>query len=561
MPPTIQALLAARLDRLDGDERAVIERAAVEGKTFHQGSVRALAEGGVRERVGVCLHSLVRKVLVRPSGSSFAGEDAFRFRHVLTREAAYESIPKQLRAQLHDRFAAWLEEVAGDRVGEYEELLGYHLEQAFRYRVELSRVDEWAQSVALRGGSRLTAAGRRALARGDAPAAVNLLRRASALLEEGGAMRTDVVVDLGIALRERGELLGAEVVLSGAIEDAERVGDQLLAERAKVELMALRMYVEPDYDLGDALTLARRAAETFERAGDDAGLARTLRLVADVHWFHCRLAEMEYVLEQALAHAERASDQREVSEILGGLCRAACIGPTPARQCIERFQSTIERATDNLRLQATVQDVLSVLLAAQGEFDKAREMSARARHLFEELGIGLLLAGSMYAALIELLAGELPAAEQLLRRACDELESIGEGSVLSTTAGLLAQVLCEQGRLDEADRYVEVSASAALRDDVASQVLWRSARARIVASRGENDEAESLAREAVRLAAETDWLELHANALVHLSEVLRALGRPGSEDCLREAITLYEKKGYAVSAARAKEQLAALVGA
>jgi class 3 adenylate cyclase/tetratricopeptide (TPR) repeat protein len=561
VPPSIQALLASRLDRLEADERHVIERAAIEGKTFHQGSVRALAEGAARERVGACLQSLVRKGLVRPAGATLTGEDAYRFRHVLIREAAYESIPKQLRAQLHDRFAAWLEEVSGERVGEYEELLGYHLEQAFRYRVELSRMDEWAQQVARRGGSRLASAGRRALARGDAPAAVNLLHRATSLLEDAGAGLGDVVVDLGSALRERGELTEADGVLSRAVEEAERAGDEVLAERARVELAFVRMYVEPEYELAEALALAHRAVGIFERAGDELGLARAWRLVADVHFFYCRLAEMEKVLERALAHAERAGDQREVSEIVGGLCRAACIGPTPVGECIERFQQTLDGAGDNVRLKATVQDVLSVLLAAEGRFDEAREMSARAHLLFRELGVGRLLAGSMYAAFIELLAGGLAAAERLLRTACDELGSIGERSELSTTAGLLARVLCDQGRLAEADWYAGLSASAALSDDVASQVMWRAARARVLAARGEHGESEELAHEAVQLAEQTDWLELRANALVDLAEVLDALGRPGAEERLGEAIALYERKGYTVSAERARERLARLVEA
>jgi class 3 adenylate cyclase/tetratricopeptide (TPR) repeat protein len=561
VPPSIQALLASRLDRLEADERYVIERAAVEGKTFHQGSVRALAEGAARERVGACLQSLVRKGLVRPSGATLTGEDAFRFRHVLIREAAYESIPKQLRAQLHDGFAAWLEEVSGERVGEYEELLGYHLEQAFRYRVELARVDGWAQEVARRGGSRLAAAGRRALARGDAPAAVNLLRRASSLLADAGASHPDVIVDLGSALRERGELVEAESVLSRAVEDAERAGDRVLATRARVEVAFVRMYVEPEYDLADARALAHQAVEIFEQAGDQLGLARAWRLVADVLFFYCRLAEMEDVLERALVHAQRAGDQREVSEILGGLCRAACIGPTPVGECIARFQPTLEGAGDNVRLQATLQDVVSVLLAAQGQFEEAREMSARARHLFQELGVGLLLAGSMYAAFIEVLAGDLAAAEQLLRKACDELGSIGERAELSTTAAFLARVLCEQGKVDEADWYAGLSASAALRDDVASQVMWRSARARVLAARAEQGEAQELAREAVRLAEQTDWLEMHANALVDRAEVLGGLDPLAAQECMRAAVALYERKGYTVSAERARERLAHLVDA
>jgi predicted ATPase len=139
IPPTIQVLLAARLDRLEADERSVIERASVEGKVFHRGSVAELSPEAARAAVPGRLMTLVRKELIRPDRATFAGEDAFRFRHLLIRDAAYEALPKDARAELHERFAAWLEEKAGERVTEYEEILGYHLEQAYRYRAELER--------------------------------------------------------------------------------------------------------------------------------------------------------------------------------------------------------------------------------------------------------------------------------------------------------------------------------------------------------------------------------------------------------------------------------------
>jgi len=137
IPPTIQALLAARLDGLNGEERSVIERAAVEGKVFHRGAVTELAPEPMRGQVRDRLASLMRMELVRPDQASFAGEEAYRFRHLLIRDAAYQALAKQTRSELHERFAAWLERVAADRLTEYEEIVAYHLEQAYRYRVEL----------------------------------------------------------------------------------------------------------------------------------------------------------------------------------------------------------------------------------------------------------------------------------------------------------------------------------------------------------------------------------------------------------------------------------------
>ena len=132
-PGTIQALITARLDRLQDEERAVIQRAAVVGQVFFWGAVTELSPEDARSAVGKNLQTLQRKELIRPDASSFAGQDAFRFSHLLVRDAAYESTPKRTRADLHERFASWLERVAGDRVAEYEEIVGYHLEQAHRY--------------------------------------------------------------------------------------------------------------------------------------------------------------------------------------------------------------------------------------------------------------------------------------------------------------------------------------------------------------------------------------------------------------------------------------------
>ena len=137
IPPTIQALLAARLDGLGSEDRTVIERASVEGKVFHRGAVTELAPELMRPQVRERLAGLMRMELLRPDQSSFAGEEAYRFRHLLIRDAAYQALAKQTRSDLHERFAAWLERVAADRLPEYEEIIAYHLEQAYRYRVEL----------------------------------------------------------------------------------------------------------------------------------------------------------------------------------------------------------------------------------------------------------------------------------------------------------------------------------------------------------------------------------------------------------------------------------------
>ena len=207
-PPTIQALLAARLDQLDPRERSVLQCGAVEGRTFHQGALRALIpeETDLTAR----LTALVRKELIRPETAVFRSEEAFRFRHLLSRDAAYDGLPKATRAELHERFAAWLGEHQAGLV-ELDELLGYHLEQAARFNEELGRP---GAALAERAAARLGAAGLRALDRGDMVGAINLLGRATALLPPDDDARIELELELGEALQEAGRLAEAESLSS-----------------------------------------------------------------------------------------------------------------------------------------------------------------------------------------------------------------------------------------------------------------------------------------------------------------------------------------------------------
>ena len=218
VPPTIQALLSARLDRLGPTERAVSERASIEGKVFHRGAVVELSSEEIRSEVGSHLEALVRKELVRPDHAQFPGEDAFRFRHQLIRDAAYDAMSKELRAELHEQFAAWLENAAGDRVLEYEEILGFHLEQAYRYRAELAPVDEAARDLASRAAERLSSAGEHARLRGDMAAAADLLDRAASLLPNDDARRRKLLPALLDATIEAGQLSRASDAVTEALE-------------------------------------------------------------------------------------------------------------------------------------------------------------------------------------------------------------------------------------------------------------------------------------------------------------------------------------------------------
>ena len=273
-PRTIAALLATRLDRLQHEERAVIQRASVVGKVFWWGAVADLSPEEARTELGSHLQTLLRREFIHPERSSFAGEDAFRFGHILVRDAAYGSIPKGTRADLHERFASWLERTVGGRLGEYEEILGYHLERAYRYREELGEGDEDLRSLASRAAGYLASAGRKAFQHSDLPATANLLSRAAALLERDDPRRRLILPPFGSALFEVGRMAEADAVLSEAIESARSAEDQSTEFIAEGRRLYVRLLMHPDRaDFDQATRIAERLLERLEASEDHDALS------------------------------------------------------------------------------------------------------------------------------------------------------------------------------------------------------------------------------------------------------------------------------------------------
>jgi class 3 adenylate cyclase/tetratricopeptide (TPR) repeat protein len=566
VPPTIQALLAARLDRLGGGEREVIERAAIEGKVFHRAAVHELAPEGLRPEVPTHLLTLQRKELIRPSRPAFAGEEAFRFRHLLIRDAAYEAIPKQLRAELHERFATWLEHAAGERVREYEEILGYHLEQAHRYRVELGPVDDHAREIGRRAAERFAGAGRRAIVRGDNGAARNLLERAVALFALDDPARLALLPDLGEVLGQVGDFGAAETVLSEAIERADAAGDRGTGAHARVVRVGMRLLSDPEGRGDEALRVGEDAMRVFRELGDDRGIAETARILQLVLFQRGQLTDHRETLEAALTHAERTGDLRLEAEIRLGITGAFFWGNRPLdevetslEQLLAWAQERGLRGTEGWPLR-----VIAICRAMRGRIAEARRLMDRATEIAAELGpgVGRAMAQAEWMGHLEMLAGDPRAAERAQREGYEILERFGEKGYRSTLAGDLAQSIYAQGRYDEAMAFAEISREAAASDDVSSQFQWRSAEAKVLARRGEFQEAERLAREAVRMVVQTEFAEHQASALTDLAEVLRLAGRP--EDAavpLREALERYEIKGNVVLAGRTRELLTELAAA
>ena len=564
VPETVQAVLAARLDLLDAEELAVLQRAAVIGQVFWWGAVADLSPPEQVGGVAAQLQGLVRKGLIRPDRRTFAGEDGFRFGHILIRDAAYESMPKRLRGELHERFAGWAEERAGEGA-ELDEIIGHHLEQAWLFRLELGPAGIAEAALAGRAAERLTRAGRRALGRADIHAAGNLLERAAALLPEDHPRRLELVPELGLVLTESGELARAEEILSALLERVDGVSE-IVRLAARIERAALRLRSDPRGGWEDDLERVETALPPLEempepQRSEHRVLARGWFLVGLVRGLWAgQVARGEVDLQRARAHASAAGDRWQEAEIVGSVGFAAWSGPLPVHDAIGLCASLLEAAPDDLLLEACCRRWIGCLAARQGRFEEARRLVDAATAAYEELGARLeaVFASAFGHADIEVLAGNHAAAERALRRGYEELGGLGEVGHRASVAAMLARTLQAQGCGAEAEELVRLVEETASERDIWSQVLYRVTRARLLADAGSVQEAEFVAREALAIVELTDLLDLHGDVLLDLAEVQGLAGRDDDARlCVERALGLFERKGNIVSAEKARALLQA----
>ena len=554
VPASIRALLAARLDRLPPPERAVVERAAVIGREFPLRAVASLAPTELSSEATDHVLALVRKDLVEPYPWAFrADEDGFRFRHGLIREAAYESIPKELRARIHERYARWFERSSGEDV-----IVGYHLEQTYVLRTQLGGVDEETGALAGEAGDLLGTAGERALRRADVPAAINLLTRATSLLPAGHPRRAALLLELGRALMKAGRFAEAEPVLERTLATAVETGDRRTELRATLERQQLRSFTAPSA-IGDELAaVATAAIPELEALGDDAGLAKAWRLLSDVHVMSSRFGARAEALERALEHMRRAPEaSSDMDAYIGLLAQALHWGPTPVPEGIARCREFLRGAENSPALRATVNATLGVMLASQGACDEARDLYAESVELHETLGLRFRAAvTALLGAEIELLAGEPAAAERELRQAYETLAAMGESGARGVVSAALALVLADQARDDEAWRFVELAEEISEQDDAFAAPLERAARARLLARREDLAGAEGVARRGVELAQATDSPMLQVTALLALAEVVGPVDPAERRSLLERALHVCQAKGNVVEERRVAVLLA-----
>ena len=549
VPPTIHALLQARLDTLDVDERVVIERGAVEGEVFHVGSVTVLAPEPVRTAVQDHLSRLVRKELIRPHRGAFPNDEAFRFRHLLIRDAAYEALPKATRADLHEQFAEWL---SHHDLVEKDEILGYHLELAHRYRAELDPADPRLEELASSAARRLSAAGRAALGRGDYTAGRSLLRRSLALFRPDDEERFAPIPELAAALWEAGELGDARTLLA----EAKEAVDPAVAAMATIVDDVLDSVSAGTRTLEERRERREEAFRILDVACDDEGLALCWWAVAGESWYLCRAADTTAASERGLEHLARAGVKTRTDDFTMWTAVANVYGPTPVAEGIERVESLLGELGEGTILHALT-NALARLLAMNGDVDSARSLHVCAREILREAGLTTTAAGTaMSRAWIEERAGDHATAERELRASIEELEQLNDRAFRATAAANLAENVYLRGDLEEVRELCALVREESPKDDRINWVYLECLEACLLSHAGETEEAEARTRKALSLADTTDFYFARGATRLYLATILARAGREADSAALAsDGLAIFDAKADVTGLAWARRLL------
>lgn len=540
VPPTIQALLASRLERMNTGDRRVLEVASVIGTDFSPAAVSAA--GGVdAAAVRSALDRLRRIELVQPSGAYLGDEPIWRFHHVLIRDVAYRRLLKSDRAGLHEQFADWVDAGGASGAVDPEQLAARHTEAAHGYRCDLGHNDAHTSALALRSAQGYLAAARRALDRDALSSAGTQAARGAALAGGEPALRAELLQVACESFLSDGDVAAA----APFVDELDAVAGGALAPEAACYRCQFLVYTDPsslhevDQRLGGVI-------EDFRRRGDAIGLAKAYRVRAGARGRMGKVGDAELDLFEALVAARRGGDHRQVTAVLGQAPNAALWGPSPVPKAGGRCLDVVrmQRMTTGApSLEATSLRCLAVLEVLRNRPEKARSMLADARAIVGDLGLRHgLMETELYAGIVELMVGDPVAAEPHLRSALEGLDVLGVGVDAGQAAALLARSLLAQGRIEEADRYAAQSEQIA-GHNLKTAIAWRAVRAEILSAQGRHGDATTLAAEAVAVAAGTDLILDHAEACLSLSRVLAAAGDDSGASTVRsQAESLYAAK-------------------
>ena len=557
LPPTITALLAARIDRLARAERNVAERASVVGRSFETGAVAKLSPPPERSKLADRLLALARRQITEPEErTGLDGSEAHRFRHLLIRDAAYAALPKAERARLHAALADWLEQTVGERIGEFAELAAHHLEQAYRYRLELGSRPETVEDVGRRAATHYATAAQQASGRGDVGAGTALRGRALGL-PLAPSDRVEVLVQEARSAVDRGDLAEANRLL----DDVSAVG-AIGSRRLEQLVTVARAYVTlksaggspPRSDMEDV----RSAAAVLEALGDAAGVAMAMDVYAFALFFAGETEDAGSAWRAAAEWATTSGDRGEQARILPAVPATFTYGWATTSESIALCRELLDAHPDSPMLESRALGTMASLHAERGEVDLAMTLLERSRAILNDLGVPWLrveMAGLEHD--IEMTLWNFDAAEQAAQL---EYELSTEfGWRRATAAANLFDALFEQGRVAEAERWLQI-AEEEVEDDLPDMAAWvASSRALLMAAEGNRTGAMDIVRDPIpetREPATRAWLhEARGRALEILGEGEMAL------EHFAAAAEIYRRKEAYRSLANVEERISRMLPA
>ena len=439
---------------LEETDREVIACASVIGRIFPRDAVIDLVQPDVQDGVASRLTALARRDLIRLDPQTVADE-LYRFRHLLIRDAAYEAIPKSGRAALHIKLSTWLHATAGDRV--IEAIMGYHLEQAYLYRLELGQLSEQDRGVGRSAAEWLARAADRASSLGDVVSAARYLRRSLRLTGDDSEKAMGICLSLADMLMQAGELAEATDVIRSAHQSAVKNGAPLIEANARVLELLVLVTLNPQ----EAITAIEHESDellrTFGRVEDEQGLARAWRLRCHECVFLGNYEAAAGAIRRAADHARAAGDRHEERDDLCWLVITAVWGalsaddmrrewrPSPGRPETTSWRQWRDWASPS----PTSCKAAPMRLGNRTTSGRAgRELGAS---VFSKVALGQM------AGYVHMLAGDWRKAEQVQRQCFAFLEHQNDKAWLSSLAPMLGLTLLEQGRIEDAEYYTRLA--------------------------------------------------------------------------------------------------------
>jgi DNA-binding SARP family transcriptional activator len=546
MPPTLEALLASRIDALEPGERDVLSRAAVVGRAFSRDAIAALTPNEGLGELDGRLSSLARRRFVRSRG----GEHEFV--HPLVHGAAYGAIGRARRAEMHESVGRWL-----DQRDESEELVGAHLERAVLDTTRGLQRDALAREAS----ARLGRAGERALLTSDHAAAANLLERAAAMLEPGDVERLELECHLGHSLKGLGEHGRAIDLLSRVAARAEGADDRRLELRARLELTPALLFTGR-LTIDEVTTVLDEAARELGDSGDAFGVARAERMRLQVASWAGRYDEASALAERV----GRMYGELGLSDAVDtGHLAHALQGSATVESALRLCEESMASHPDQVRQQAYLRVYLAILRTLSGDIEAGRAEAAVACSELDAVGeeLGLHTTAMRWLGSLEAFALDWPRAREIFERGVvyvrDRPEQV---SWHAYHLARLAEAALGVSNVDEAADLAAQARALTVAGDVETEIWWRRVAARALSITGHPRKATRLGREAVTLADGGDSLLDQGESRLDLAEVLLRTGQTAAAAAVaREGLALLDRKGAVLPASNGRARFAHLLDA